>query len=120
MKNIMKKQIRDLFKDHQKTLEDGLWFSGYYHEGKYREWYASGNLFKESFYKNHERNGEDKLWNEDGTLIALRHFKDGKRDGEYKQWDNNGILQLHSWFENNEEVVDFMDHPEYKKRYNIE
>ena len=69
MRNIAREQIKQLFNNPQKTMGDGLWFSGYDGEGEYKRWWSNGKIFKHCFYKNGNLDGEFKMWNNDGTFF---------------------------------------------------
>jgi len=84
MKYIAKQQIKDLFKNPKKTMESGLWFSGYRGEGEWKRWYENGQLNIDCFYT------------------------DGVLDGEFKSWDENGKLVKHLLWKNDQEIEDLL------------
>ena len=93
--NIMKQQIIKLFTNPTKAMKEGLWFSGY--KGK----------------------GENKRWFDNNQLYKCRWYKNNRLDGEYKEWNENNILVMHRWYEHGQELADFIEHPELKKKYGI-
>jgi len=108
MKNIMKKQIKNLFINPQQTLYNGLWFSGHEGEGEYKEWYSNGELAIHCFYENGEREGEYKEWYENGQLDTHCFYKDDLREGEYKSWYYNGELWEHCFYKNGKIIKDYL------------
>jgi len=83
MKYVAREQIIDLFKDPQDTMENGLWFSGYYGEGEYKAWYSNGRLSINCYYKNREKDGEYKAWLENGKLYFHKLYKNGQVVKDY-------------------------------------
>lgn len=83
MRYIARRQIKDLFIDSQKTMEKGLWFSGYEDEGEYKKWWDNGQLFRQCFYKNGKLHGEYKRWDEDGKLIVHQIYMKNKVIEDY-------------------------------------
>jgi len=75
---ITKKQIKRLFKNPQKTLYDGLWFSGHEGDGEYKEWWDNGILYIHCFYKKNRREGEYKEWYSNGQLFEHSFYKDNR------------------------------------------
>jgi len=105
---IMRKQIKDLFENPQRTMKEGLWFSGYLGEGEYKEWYDNGLLYKHCFYKDGEEEGEFKQWYENGLLLKHCFYKDGAEDGEFKMWYDDGKLGRHHLYKNGRVIKDLL------------
>ncbi len=83
---IMHKQIIDLFTNPQKTITNGLFYSGYKWEGEYKSWYENGQLWEHCFFN-----------------------KNGNMEGEYKSWYKNGKLYRHYLYKNGEIVKDYLE-----------
>ena len=56
---------------------------------KYILW-GTGNLKKETLYKNGKKEGPTKYWYKSGKIKGERHFKNGKEDGLLKWWYESG------------------------------
>ena len=69
-------------------LVDGLM------EGAHREWFASGQLKNETFYKSGQKNGSRKTWYESGVLKTSGAMLHDRWDGIYEEWHGNGQPSL--------------------------
>lgn len=84
MKNIIKhKSIRRCFSNVGDFKSHGVWLSGIYGEGGYKEWHINGQLRIRSFYKNNKNNGEYKSWLASGLLITHYIYKNNKIIKDY-------------------------------------
>jgi len=83
MKYIARQQIIDLFTNPQETMRRGLWFSGYYGEGEYRDWYEDGKLSINCYFKDGKRDGECKMWNSKEEFVYHKLYKDGELVKDY-------------------------------------
>ena len=103
MKNIRKKQIRNLFNDFFNIIYKGIWFFGIEGYGKYKEWYENGQLkINANYNEKGKLNGVYKKWYGNGNLFIYANYnKKGKLNGVYKRWYSNGNLIFEIKFEKN-------------------
>ena len=59
-------------------------------DGEYNKYYASGEPFETSFFKNDSLEGERKIFYKNGTIKSIEHFHNGEYDGEFKAFFENG------------------------------
>jgi antitoxin component YwqK of YwqJK toxin-antitoxin module len=50
-------------------------------EGRAREWFANGRLYREFRYRHGQEDGAQRMWYADGTLRASCVVRDGRRWG---------------------------------------
>jgi antitoxin component YwqK of YwqJK toxin-antitoxin module len=105
MKEFRREIIRDIF---TKLGEDffTIWLSGKKKEGECKRWYANGQFWEHSFWKNNKRHGEFKEWWDNGQIVEHSFWKNGECHGEYKIWHPNGQIKEHSFYKNDEKVRD--------------
>ena len=102
---MKREQIKNLFTNPQKTMEDGLWFSGIEGEGEYKKWWSNGQLFTHAFYKDGEKDGEYKGWHISGKLGQHGFYENGKKEGERKEWFRDGKPYIHDFWKNGLKMV---------------
>ncbi len=71
-------------------------------EGEYKEWWNSGQLYCQCYFKEDKLEGEAKEWCENGQLWRLCYYKEGKEEGEYKEWYENGQLWRQCYYKEGE------------------
>ncbi len=59
-------------------------------DGLWKNWFADGQLQRESPFKAGVREGVAKEWSEEGKLLAEVSFAGGKRDGVSTRWMDDG------------------------------
>jgi len=106
--NIMKQQIKNLFKNPQKAMEKGLWFSGYEGEGEYKQWWDNGLLRQHGFYKDGKLNGENKEWDEVSGFWGCFFYKDDQRNGDCKIYNRDNIMTVHQLYKDDILIKDYL------------
>ena len=81
MENVKKQQIKQAFGNWKKLKGKGIWFSGFEHEGEYKEWYSDG-----------------------GPRWRYYFYKNGKIDGEYKEFNKLTNNEVRNWLKNRRDI----------------
>ncbi len=100
----MHEQIISLFTNPLRAMHGGLWYSGIYGNGEFKQWYESGKMLEHSFWKNRKKEGEYKRWYNDGQIYEHAFYKNDKLNGEYKVWNRNGNLATSQTFKDDKEI----------------
>ena len=76
MKNLKKDYIRDIFERLDSRKEEGIYFSGIFDEGEFKQWYKNGQLKTHGWWKNGKLEGEETKWNPSGSLYTHSWFSE--------------------------------------------
>ena len=68
--------------------------------GSFKEYYENGNLRKECNFKNGNEHGKSNEFYEDGKKDIVGNFKDGKMHGLREQYFSSGNLETRTTYEN--------------------
>lgn len=69
-------------------------------EEKFIEYYANGDVYEESLFKNGEQNGAEKKYNFNKSLFSEINYVDGQPVGTHKTFFSNGNLKESGQYEN--------------------
>jgi uncharacterized protein len=70
-------------------------------DGLFRNFYETGKIQEESFYRNNQKSGPSRWYNKDGRLIAMYNYVNGQFDGVQRTYYENDTTQTFSMYGNN-------------------
>mmetsp|Transcript_11848 Transcript_11848/g.13038 ORF Transcript_11848/g.13038 Transcript_11848/m.13038 type:complete len:263 (+) Transcript_11848:103-891(+) len=79
-------------------------------EGKCKEWFDNGKLYKRSFYRNGKKHGCCQVWRRNGFKLSQGHYRDGKKIGEHNYWHRNGQLYSKCEYKNGKKDGEYKQH----------
>jgi len=81
-------------------LERQIFYKNGQKDGEEKQWYPNGKLDMLVFYKNGQKYGEAKNWHANGQLSIQKFYKDGQKNGIVKGWHENGQLSWQAFYKN--------------------
>ncbi|NLF40234.1 toxin-antitoxin system YwqK family antitoxin, partial [bacterium] len=76
----------------------------YYKDGKWEEFYESGQKAAEGFYRNGQLEGSWTDWYANGRKKAEGSYKGGLREGRWTYWHDNGEIWMEGEYKKGERV----------------